>query len=73
MLMCILDLYVDIAVACIMICHHVAAQGIMSCYPCTHAQTQKKNCTCYEKFFGVTRRFITYGIRVGSTHDLGSL
>jgi hypothetical protein len=42
MLMCILDLYVDIAVACVMIRRHVAAQSIMSCYPCTHAHTQKK-------------------------------
>jgi hypothetical protein len=42
MLMCILDLYVDIAVVCIMIRRHVATQSIMSCYPCTHAHTQKK-------------------------------
>jgi hypothetical protein len=58
MLMCVLDLYVDIAVACIMMRRHVAAQSIMSCYPCTHAHTKKKkkNCTCYKRFVGVTRR-----------------
>jgi hypothetical protein len=54
--MCILDLYVDIIVACIMMCHHVAVKSIMSCYPCTHAHTQKKICTCYKRFVGVTRR-----------------
>jgi hypothetical protein len=42
MLMCVLNIYVDITVACIMICHHVAAQSILSCYPCTHSHTQKK-------------------------------
>jgi hypothetical protein len=42
MLMCILDLYVDIAVACVMIRRHVATQSIMSCYPCTHTHTKKK-------------------------------
>jgi hypothetical protein len=74
MLMCILDLYVDIAVACVMICRHVVAQSIMSCYPCTHAHTKKKkNCTCYKRFVVVTRRIVTYGIRAGSTRDLGSL
>jgi hypothetical protein len=76
MLMCILDLYVDIAVACVMIRRHVAAQSIMSCYPCTHAHTQKKKkkiCTCYKRFVVVTRRIVTYGIRAGSTRDLGSL
>jgi hypothetical protein len=76
MLMCILDPYVDIAVACVMIRRHVATQSIMSCYPCTHAHTQKKkkkNCTCYKRFVVVTRRIVTYGIRAGSTRDLGSL
>jgi hypothetical protein len=42
MLMCVLDLYVDIAVACVMMRRHVVAQSIMSCYPCTHAHTKKK-------------------------------
>jgi hypothetical protein len=37
--MCILDLYVDIVVACVMIHRHVAAQSIMFVYPCTHAPT----------------------------------
>jgi hypothetical protein len=31
---------------------------------------KKKTCTC-ERVVVVTRRFVTYGIRVGSTCDLG--
>jgi hypothetical protein len=42
MLMCVLDLYVDIAVAMRHDCRQVAAQSIMSCYPCTHAHKKKK-------------------------------
>jgi hypothetical protein len=43
MLMSVLDLYVDIAVACVMMRRHVVAQTIMSCYLCTHAHTKKKS------------------------------
>jgi hypothetical protein len=41
----------------------------------THTKKKKKkNCTCYKRFVVVTNgRFVTYGIRAGSTHDLGSL
>jgi hypothetical protein len=53
-----------------MICHHVAAQGIMSCYPCTHAHTQKKYCTFYERFVSVMRRFITTSFEKAKSHFL---
>jgi hypothetical protein len=38
-----------------------------------HTHKKKKNCTCYVRLVVVTMRFVTYGIRAGSTRDLGSL
>jgi energy-converting hydrogenase Eha subunit A len=34
---------------------------------------KKKNCTCYASHVVVTTGVVTYGIRAGSTRDLGSL
>jgi hypothetical protein len=39
----------DIALPCVLICRHVAAQ--------------KKNCTCYKRFVGVTSRLVTQNLR----------
>jgi hypothetical protein len=71
--MCVLGRYV-VVVHCM--CHvrrRVATQSrmyLLSLYTRTHTK-KKKNCTCYKRFVVVTRRFVTYGIRAGSTRDLG--
>jgi hypothetical protein len=56
----------------------VATQSRMCLFPLymrahTFKKKKKKNCTCYMRFVIVTRRNVTYGIRAGSTRDLGSL
>jgi hypothetical protein len=61
MLMCVLDLYVDIIVTCVMIHRLVAAQSIMSCY-LVHPHTQKKIkkiALVLKRFLVVTSRIVT--------------
>jgi hypothetical protein len=54
--LCVLEV-LTIAYA-LLIRHHVVAQSIMSCYPCTHGHTKKK-CTCYKRFVVIMRRIVT--------------
>jgi len=54
--------------------HRVATQCIMSLLPFYKHTQKKRKFTCYERLDVVQdKRFITYGIRTGSTCDLGSL
>jgi hypothetical protein len=71
--MCVLGRYVVVTIACDMsssCCY--AEYNVFITLVHTHTQKQKLYLFC-EVDVMTNGRFVTYGIREGSTHDLGSL